>query len=54
MKEISTIAVWVIMSLSVVGLVVVLNRLTMWVKQIYWFITDEDDLCEYPEISDVS
>ena len=54
MKELSIIAVWIIMALSLWGLIDLLNRFVGWVRQVYWLITDEDDMCQYPEISDVA
>ena len=61
MQEILIIAVWLGMSLGVVAAYLVIHALTVVVyhiidisRRVYWFITDRDDLCQYPEISDVA
>ena len=57
----STIIVWIGMSVAVVAAYFVIHAMTMVVYHIidifrrtYWFVTDKDDLCEYPEISDIA
>jgi hypothetical protein len=53
MTIISTLAVWAIVSLSVVGAVVVLNRLTIWVKGVVKRIKNFNFQCEMPDLDDV-
>ena len=61
MTEISIIVAWIGMSVAVVAAYLVIHALTVVVyhiidisRRVYWFITDRDDLCQYPEISDVA
>jgi len=51
MTFISTIAFFTMMALAVWGLIDIMNKITFWVKQVYRALMDEDDLCQYPEIS---
>ena len=53
MMIISTIAVWVIASLNVVGAVVVLNRLTIWSEKVVNRIKNFKFQCGMPDLDDV-
>jgi hypothetical protein len=60
MTILSTIAFWAGMCTAVAAAYFVIHALIAVVccvadiaKRIYWFVTDEDDLCNYPYYNDI-